>query len=136
MKKYFLLLSLFVSTLSLAQMGQVWPVDQRQDFDVDSDLKVSKTYDPVAVCQFFMFINNNEFIHVTDGMTSLYKIISRDESVPNEPMYTVVSEAGNTYTYIFNQATKQITCFSAKGFAIAFICITPHDTKVFSNINR
>ncbi len=136
MKKVLLIFSLFFTGISMAQMGQVWPVDKRQDFDVDQDLKITKTYDAEIVCQFFMFLNNNEFIHVTDGMTSLYKIISRDESVTDEPMYTVVSEAGNTYTYIFNKKTKQITCYSAKGFAISFICITPHETKVFSNLNK
>jgi hypothetical protein len=136
MKNLLFFLILLVSSLSWSQMGDVWPVDKRQDFDVDEEFQVINTYDEVVVCQFFMFINNNEFIHVTDNMTSLYKIISRDESVPDEPLYTVISEAGNQYTYIFNKTTQEVIAYSTKGFSIVFTCIAPHNTKVFANLNR
>lgn len=136
MKNLFFFLCLFASQLGWSQMGQVWPVEQRQDYDMNDKLEVTKTYDATTVCQFFMFINNNEFIHVTDNITSLYKIIKRNNDKPNEPVYTVISEAGNEYIYIFNKEKKDVTAYSTKGFAIVFSCITPHETKVFSNFNR
>ncbi len=136
MKKLVFLLLLLISQLGWSQMGDVWPVNQRQDFDVDEEYQVTKTYDAQSVCQFFMFINNNEFIHVTDDMTSLYKIISRDETNVAEPNYTVISEAGNQYLYIFNATSNQVTAYSSKGFAIVFTCLTAHNTEVFGNLNR
>lgn len=136
MKKILLFLFLIAAQLGWSQMGDVWPVDKRQDFDVDEEFQVTNTYEEQVVCQFFMFIDNNEFIHVTDNMTSLYKIISRDESTPDEPMYTVISEAGNQYIYIFNKNSLEVTAYSTKGFAIVFTCIAPHSTKVFGNLNR
>lgn len=83
-----------------------------------------------------MFINNNDFIHVTDGLTSLYKIIKRDLSKPNQTLYTVVSEAGNIYTYIFNSDENKVYAHSAKGFLIGWVCIKKHKTEVFENIDR
>lgn len=136
MKNLFFFLCLFASQLGWSQMGQVWPVEQRQDFDMNDEFEVTKTYDVKSVCQFFMFINNNEFIHVTDNMTSLYKIIKRNDANPQEPVYTVISEAGNEYIYIFNKETNAVTAYSTKGFAIVFTCIAPHNTKVFGNLNR
>jgi hypothetical protein len=136
MKTASVLIALLSCLLVRAQMGEVWPVDNRQEFDVNEKLEIIKTYEATVVCEFFMFLNNNEFIHVTDRMTSLYKIIKRDESIADEPMYTVVSEAANTYVYIFNKKTNQVTVYSEKGYAISFLCLAKHDTKVFSNLNR
>lgn len=127
---------IFFSSFSFSQIGQVWPIDERQDFDMNEKYEITKTYDATFVCQFFMFINNNEFIHCTDDITSLYKIISRDESKPDEPMYTVISESGNQYIYIFNKKTNEVTAYSSKGFAIVFYSIDPYETTVFQNINR
>lgn len=130
-----LLFSLICGT-SFSQMGDIWSVTSRQDYDVNENIEIIKTYEKQSVCQFFMFIDNNEFIHVTDNITSLYKIIKRDESKPNEPMYTVVSEAGNTYTYIFNKNTNAVYAYSTKGFMIEWLTFAPYKTEVFGNINR
>ncbi len=135
--KALLSILLFISvSVSFAQMGDIWPVTNRQEFEVNDDFEITKTYDQTSVCQFFMFLNNNEFIHVTDDITSLYKIIKREYSKENEPIYTVVSEAGNTYMYLFKKEAKQVFIYSTKGYAISFACITPYTTEVFKNLNK
>lgn len=136
MKKLFVIMSFLTATMSFAQMGQIWPVYSRQDFDLDKNNEISKTYDTKTVSQFFMFINNNEFIHVTDDITSLYKIIKREQSKDGDPIYTVVSEAGNTYLYMFQTGKKQVFVYSSTGFAISFMCLNKYETKVFENLNR
>lgn len=136
MKKLLVIMSFLTATMSFAQMGQIWPVYSRQDFDLDKDNEISKTYDAKTVSQFFMFINNNEFIHVTDGITSLYKIIKREKSKDGDPIYTVVSEAGNTYLYMFQEGKKQVFVYSSTGFAINFACLDKYETKVFENLNK
>jgi hypothetical protein len=136
--KKLLLAGIFMLSLNglFAQMGEVWPVFSRQDFDVNDKIEITKTYDVSSVCQFFMFVNNNEFVHVTDNMTSLYKIIKRDESKAGEPLYTVVSEAGNTYSYIFNSNTKTVYAYSTKGFLIEWKGLDHYNTEIFSNLNK
>lgn len=136
MKKVLFILLLLSVTASYAQQGQIWPVYSRQDFDLDANNEITKTYDSQTVSQFFMFINNNEFIHVTDNITSLYKIIKREQSKDGDPIYTVVSEAGNTYLYLFQKGKKQVFTYSTKGFAISFMCLDSYETAVFSNLNR
>lgn len=136
MKTLFTILLMSVVTSTFAQMGQIWPVETRQEFEVNSNYEITKTYDQTSVCQFFMFINNNEFIHVTDDITSLYKIIKREKTSDGDPMYTVVSEVGNTYTYLFRESVKQVFIYSAKGYAISFGSIKPYTTSVFSNLNK
>lgn len=136
MKKALFILTFFISSFSIAQMGEIWPVDSKQEHSVDANMKITKSYDPITVCQFFMFINNNEFIHVTDNVTSLYKIIKREYSADNDPIYTVVSEAGNTYTYLFSKKNKNVAAYSTQGYIITFACLTSHETKVFQNLNR
>ena len=136
MKTLLILIGFVLPSFVLAQMGQVWPVDSRQDFDVDDDFNITNEYEKKTVCQFFMFINDNEFIHVTDDITSLYKITDRDESVPGEPVYTVVSEAGNTYLYLFNETKAEVLAYSTKGYAISFLCLSPYNTYVFPDIDH
>ncbi|CAG5076310.1 hypothetical protein [Parvicella tangerina] len=131
-----ILLGVVITLTSYSQMGEIWPVDSRQDFDVDAEFNITNEYEKKVVCQFFMFINDNEFIHVTDNVTSLYKITARDLSVPGEPVYTVISEAGNTYMYLFNKEKKEILAYSTKGFAISFLCLTPYNTYVFPDIDE
>lgn len=136
MKTLLILMGFVIPSITLAQMGDIWPVDSRQDFEVDADFQVTNEYEEQIVCQFFMFINNNEFIHVTDNMTSLYKITDRDLSVPDQPIYTVISEAGNTYLYLFDKAKKEVIAYSTKGYAISFLCLTPYSTYVFPDIDK
>lgn len=136
MKNAILTLSLFFTTFSWAQMGQVWPVNTRQDFDMNEDFEVTKTYEKGDVSQYFMFIDDNKFIHVTGTITSLYKITKRDESTEKSPIYTVTSEAGNEYIYIFNSDANEVHAFSKKGFAITFSCNAHHTTKVFEDISE
>lgn len=83
-----------------------------------------------------MFIDNNEFFHVTDNMTSLYKIISRSKGKNGNEIFKVVSEVGNIYSYSFDEENKDIIIFSQKGFGLYYQCLKPYKTKVFDNINR
>jgi hypothetical protein len=66
----------------------------------------------------------------------LYKIIKREKSKDGDPIYTVVSEAGNTYLYMFQEGKKQVFVYSSTGFAINFACLDKYETKVFENLNK
>lgn len=126
----------FVANQLHSQMGDVWSIESKQEFNVDEDFTITEEYEEKIVCQFFMFVNNNEFIHVTDGITSLYKILTRDEENPLQPIYSVISEAENSYTYVFDQEKNEVIAYSTKGYAILFKCVDRHSTTVFENMNR
>ncbi len=134
MKTLVILMGFILPSFAFAQMGQIWPVDSRQEFDVDADFNITEEYEKKVVCQFFMFISDNEFIHVTDNITSLYKITERDLSVPNQPVYSVTSEAGNTYLYLFNKEKAEVLVYSTKGYAISYLCLSPYDTAIFPDM--
>lgn len=136
MKTLLIVLGFLLPSISLAQMGDIWPVDSRQDFEVDENFQITNEYESKSVCQFFMFIDNNEFIHVTDDITSLYKITDRDLSVPDQPIYTVISEAGNTYLYLFDRQNNEVIAYSTKGYAVSFLCLAPYNTYVFTDIDK
>lgn len=128
----FLFLTLGVS----AQKGQVWPTESRQEFDVDSDGNITKEYETTTYYSYYLFVNNNEFIHCTNGITSLYKIINRTES-QDYTDYNVVSEVGNSYMMRFSESEKYIVISAVdKGYSIYIGCYTPYTTNVFNNLNR
>ncbi len=136
-KKILITIALIISGfVAMAQKGQVWPTQTRQDFDINSDGEITKQYDVQDYNSYYLFINNNEFIHCTNDITSLYKIIKRTEN-KDYIDYTVVSEVGNTYYMRFAQNEKYIVITNLeKGYSIYEACYTPYTTQVFSNINK
>jgi len=135
--------SIFTAVLLLlmlnlnAQKGEVWPVYSQQQYDVDEQVQITKEYEAKTTCSFFIFINNNEFIHVTDSITSLYKIVKRQKGKAGNDIYTVVSEAGNIYTMAFNKEAKDIVLLSKqKGFGWYYKCLSPYVTPVVENFNK
>jgi|GEM_PF-4147665 hypothetical protein len=129
-------LSLITCTSLFSQSGEVWPIVSSQNFDLDENYQITKEYDSKTMCSFFMFINNNEFLHATDNITSLYKIIKRSEDKTGAMVYTVASEVGNVYTYSFSKDKKDVIIFTKKGYGIYYKCLTPYNTTVFDNINK
>lgn len=136
MKTLIITLGILLPSIMFSQMGQIWPCDTRQEFDVDADFNITQYYEEQVVCQFFMFIGNNEFIHVTDDITSLYKITARDETIAHQPIYTVTSEAGNDYIYMFDTEASEVYIYSTKGYGISFQCLDPYSTYVFPDIEK
>lgn len=124
------------STAAFSQSGEVWPIVSSQNFDLDENYQITKEYESKTMCSFFMFINNNEFLHATDNITSLYKIIKRTEDQTGAIVYTVASEVGNIYTYSFSKEKKDVIIFTKKGYGIYYKCLTPYNTSVFENINK
>lgn len=135
MKKLLFVLLTTISFSGFAQMGEVWPTLTRQEFDIDDEFNITKEYESKSYCSFFMFIDNNEFFHTTDGITSLYKILKRDEQ-PTKHTYTVASEVGNIYTYVFDKTNKEVLILSSKGYGIYFKCLPYYETKVFENVDK
>lgn len=129
-------LLLLGSFMGFAQKGQVWPTQTRQEFEMDKNGKISKEYEATNYSSYYLFINNNEFIHCTGTITSLYKIINRSNK-NGTVEYTTVSEVGNTYTMIFNEKDSYIILTPAdRSYSIYVACMKPYTTKVFDNINR
>ena len=137
MKKVLSLLLLLAASTGLwAQKGQVWPSETRQEFEIDENGKITKEYAAQDYNSYYLFINNNEFIHCTGTITSLYKIVSRKQR-DGGVEYTVVSEVGNTYQMFFHEKDKYMVLSSRdKGFSVYIECKTPYTTQVFDNINR
>lgn len=135
MKIVFVTLTFLISAWAWAQKGEVWPIYSSQTFDLDENFKITKEYEAKSVAGYFMFLNNNEFFHVTDNMTSLYKIIKR-ETGETDQVYTVASEVGNVYTFSFDRTKKDIILFSDKGFGNFYKVLEPYTTTVFDNINQ
>lgn len=135
MKKILTAALLLVAFAGFAQSGDVWPIYSRQEFDMDENFEITKEYEAKSVCGFFMFLNNNEFLHATDNITSLYKIISREET-ESSTVYKVVSEVGNVYTYSFSKTNKDVLVLTKKGYGSYYKCLAPYGTKVFDNINK
>lgn len=131
-----LMLLLACSTGIWAQKGQVWPSETRQEFEIDENGKITKEYAATDYNSYYMFINNNEYLHCTGTITSLYKIVSRKQR-DGGTEYTVVSEVGNTYQVFFHEKDKYIVLSARdKGFSVYIECKTPYTTQVFDNINR
>lgn len=124
------------TTTAFAQKGQVWPTETRQEFDIDENNKISKEYPSQSYISYYLFINNNEFIHCTGSITSLYKILKRYEDNPKYIDYEVISEAGNIYHFRFAQSEKYIVISSNKGYSIYHDCKSPYKTTVFDNLNK
>lgn len=137
MKRNLLLAIAFVCTalVSNAQKGQVWSTLTRQDFDFNEKGEITNEYEVTNYYSYYLFINNNEFIHCTSTITSLYKIIKRDEQAKFTD-YTVVSEVGNVYTFRFAIEEMYIAIYSDKGYGIYISVNQPYLTKVFDNINK
>jgi hypothetical protein len=135
MKKIIALAFALVVFQGMAQMGQVWPLATRQEFEYDKDFKITKEYESTSYCSFIMFINNNEFIHATDNITSLYKILSRTTDGTFNT-YRVASEVGNIYTFSFDATKKDIMIFSDKGYGIYYKTLAMYETKVFNNLSK
>lgn len=138
MSKKLLLLAAFLMTglISFAQKGQVWPTESRQEFDLDANGNITKEYESQVYYSYYLFINNNEFIHCTNGITSLYKIIKRNEN-RDYVDYTVVSEVGNQYAMRFAEKEQYIVITNLdQGYSIYIGCYKPYVTAVFDNINR
>lgn len=136
MKTIYLIATLLISTTVFSQVGEVWPIVSSQNFDLDENYQITKEHETKTMCSFFMFINNNEFLHATDNITSLYKIIKRSEDETGAMVYTVASEVGNVYTYSFSKDKKDVIIFTKKGYGIYYKCLAPYNTKVFENINK
>ncbi|WP_124636817.1 hypothetical protein [Taibaiella sp. KBW10] len=135
-KLLFLAVLLIGSIYSFAQKGQIWPTQTRQEFDIDKEGNITKEYESTDYNSYYLFINNNEFIHCTGTITSLYKIVKRTEK-KGAMEYTTVSEVGNTYKMTFNEAEKHIILTSIdRGYSIYLTCLKPYQTEVFDNINR
>lgn len=130
------MLLLAASTGLWAQKGQVWPSETRQEFEIDENGKITKEYAATDYNSYYLFINNNEFIHCTGTITSLYKIMSRKQR-DGGVEYSVVSEVGNNYQMFFHEKDKYIVLSSRdKGFSVYIECKSPYKTEVFDNINR
>jgi hypothetical protein len=121
---------------AVAQKGQVWPTETRQEFDIDEKGKISKEYPSTNYYSYYLFINNNEFIHTTGTITSLYKILKRYDDNDKYTDYEVISEAGNVYNFRFAHTDKYIVISSNKGYSIYHDCKAMYKTKVFDNLNR
>ena len=131
-----LMLLLACSTGIWAQKVQVWPSETRQEFEIDENGKITKEYAATDYNSYYMFINNNEYLHCTGTITSVYKIVSRKQRNGGTE-YTVVSEVGNTYQVFFHEKDKYIVLSARhKGFSVYIECKTPYTTQVFDNINR
>lgn len=125
----------FSAMISFAQKGEVWPTLTRQEFEFNSAREITQEGQVGTYYSYYLFINNNEFIHCTETITSLYKVISRDEK-EDFTDYTVVSEVGNTYTFRFGYKENYVAIYSDKGYGFYISTATPYATKVFDNINR
>lgn len=129
------LVFILFTTGAIAQKGQVWPTDTRQEFDISSEGKITKEYEVVDYPSYYLFINNNEFIHCTGTITSLYKILKRREG--NGLIdYDVISEAGNQYTFRFSHTENYIVISTNKGYSIYMACKAMYKTTVFDDLNR
>lgn len=137
MNKFILATLTFIlfTTGAFAQKGQVWPTETRQEFDIDNNGKISKEYAQVDYASYYLFINNNEFVHCTGTITSLYKILKRTERTGMMD-YDVISEAGNQYTFRFSTQDNYIVISSNKGYSIYMGCKPMYVTSVFDNLNR
>jgi hypothetical protein len=137
MKKVLSLMLLLAASTGLwAQKGQVWPSETRQEFEIDENGKITKEYAAGDYNSYYLFINNNEFIHCTGTITSLYKIVNRKQR-DGGVEYSVVSEVGNNYQMFFHEKDKYIVLSSRdKGFSVYIECKAPYTTQVFDNINR
>lgn len=136
-KKILLFTTLLLSTLfSFAQKGDIWPTFSRQEFDISADGQILNEYQAQDYNSYYIFINNNEIIHCTSTITSLYKIINRNVAADYTD-YTVVSEVGNQYVMRFNKKEKYVIITSVeKLFSVYIACYAPYNTKVFDNLNR
>lgn len=133
---YLLALALLAGTGLWAQKGEVWPSTTRQEFEVNSSGDITKEGTEEQYRSFYLFINNNEFIHCTDGITSLYKILSRKEARGGIE-YSTISEAGNKYTMFFHKKDAYIViAVPDRGYSIYIGCLAPYETGVFDNLNR
>lgn len=135
MKTILSLVLLFLCTTGIwAQKGQIWPTETRQEFEIDENGKITKEYSATSYNSYYLFVDNNEFVHCTGTITSLYKIKSRkyrDGGVE----YTVVSEVGNEYQMFFHESDKYIVLTSrAKGYSVYVECKQPYKTEVFNNM--
>ncbi len=132
---FFGLLFLCSSFYSFAQKGEVWSTISRQEFQMDDEGNLTNQYEVEDYATYYLFINNNEFLHCTPTVTSLYKILSRDAK-QDFVDYKVISEADNIYTFRFNKKSKTIIIYSQKGYGIIIGCAAPYATKVFDNLNN
>lgn len=126
---------IFCTTGAFAQKGQIWPTETRQEFDLDENGKVTKEYEVMNYPTYYLFINNNEFIHCTGTITSLYKILKRTEG-SGMVDYEVISEAGNQYVFRFSTAENYVVISTNKGYSIYLACKPFYTTTVFDNLNR
>ena len=133
---YLLAFFLLSGTGLWAQKGDIWPTETRQEFEVNGNGDITKEGVEEAYRSFYLFINNNEFIHCTAGITSLYKILNRKE-VRGGVEYSTISEAGNKYTMFFHKKDAYIViAVPDRGYSIYIGCLAPYETKVFDDLNR
>lgn len=129
---------LFSCSFVWAQKGDVWPTYDRTNFDINNEGKILNEKTPISFSSYFLFINNNEFIHCTGTVTSLYKILSR-KPITSEGVLElkVISEADNVYSFFFSKKEKYILILSTdKLFGLHYNCDSPYATNVFDNINK
>lgn len=130
-RNFFLTLALaFTCIISFAQKGQIWPTLTRQEFEFDAEGQITQEYEVQTYASYYLFINNNEFIHCTPTITSRYKIQSKEEGTDYID-YEVLSEVGNAYSFRFSKVDKYVAIYSTKGFGIYLSCESPYTTKVF-----
>ncbi|TAE50074.1 MAG: hypothetical protein EAZ89_12860 [Bacteroidetes bacterium] len=131
-----LLFTLLLSGIcAFAQMGQVWPTQTRQRFDIDENGETLQEYEVEDYPSYFLFINDKEFIHCTGDITSLYKITSAKEQ-DSYMSYEVLSEVGNEYVFNFDPVESQVVIVSATGFALFIQCLPMYETAVFETIGK
>ncbi len=137
MKRNLFLSLIFALTwvVSSAQKGQIWPTSTRQEFEFDAEGNISQEYEVQNYNSYYLFINNNEFIHCTATITSLYKILKREEQEEYVD-YEVISEAGNVYSFRFSINDQYVAIYSSKGYGIYLACEAPYATGVFDNLSK
>lgn len=119
-----------------AQKGQIWSTLTRQNFESNENNEWTATGDAVNYYTYYIFISNNEIIHVTPDITSLYKINSR-KSGEGFMDYEVISEVGNVYTFRMHETEKYVTIISTTAnFGVYISTMEPYNTSVFDNMNK
>lgn len=134
----FLLALLFSSNCAIAQIGQIWPTQTLQRFDVDENGDIVQEYEPQEYLSYFIFINEKQIIHCTSDLTSLYTII---ETIEGEyyTFYKVTSEGGNEYVFSFDDVDpeqSQVEIASGTGFVLVMDCLPMYETKVFESLGK
>ncbi len=131
MKKTLLLLVLLVSAsmAAYAQKGQVWPTINRTDMQFDEAGELTYESDAKDYNSYFLFIDNNSFVHCTETITSLYKILERDEQ-ENYTDFIVVSEAENQYTFRFSFDEYAVVILSKdQTFGVYMEAMEPYESR-------